>query len=222
MMDRSFAARSHGRVLMAVIALVICGKAQGPQVPTGEQGVALAGKQLVRATILGTEDKHLRIMLPNQQERVVTLTPEILKRLQLAPGSTYEMLATQKPTPAGIAAALRVEDRLGVYAVAETIRDNVYLLQPEDRQGFQVQQLPAQERTFVYETSCKIVYNVPTVFTIGDSRILLHAQEMRAVHVGKGSYNLTLESSQFVVFKNCPVTPEGPRSQVDYTLVRTR
>jgi hypothetical protein len=74
----------------------------------------------------------------------------------------------------------------------------------------------------VYEDNCKIVHNMPTAFTIGDQRIVLQANETKTVQMGNASYTLSLDSSQFVVLKECPIPFEGGQSQAEYTLVRSQ
>jgi hypothetical protein len=153
---------------------------------------------------------------------LINLSPELVTKLRLRPGLNYSVLANQKRTPGGMLSAVSLRDARGFYAIAEKIQDNIELLTPAERQGIKVEQLPARDRTLVYEDSCKIVYNVPTSFTIMDRQIVLHAYETRAAQIGDANYTISLNASQFVVPKDCPRHLEGGRSQVEYTIVRNQ
>ncbi|MFY9573285.1 MAG: hypothetical protein WAV20_17955, partial [Blastocatellia bacterium] len=87
------------------------------------------------------------------------------------------VLTNQRRTPGGLFSAVHLTDERGFYALAERIQDNIQLLRPDERDGIRVEQVPAASRTFVYEDSCKTVYNVPTEFTISGRRIRLQAHE---------------------------------------------
>lgn len=182
--------------------------------------VEIVGKQQFEAKVTRVEDTQLAFQRPGQkQQQVINLAPKLVENLRLSPGRRYNVLANQRPTAGGLAAAVLLRDSRGLYAIAESIRD-LNLLQPAEREGIQVQQLPTQDRTLVYEDSCKIIYNVPTEFMLGEQRTVLQAYETRTVQVGNTPYTLSLAASQFVVTKGCSQTFEGSRSQVDYTLVR--
>jgi hypothetical protein len=195
-------------------------------------GLASAGQSVrdeERKLLVGTEQfeakarveaNRLEFELPAPREqRVINLKPELLAKLNLAPERNYDVLASQRQTPGGLAAGVRFKDDRGLYAIAESIRD-LPLLKPSERDGIRIEQLPTESRTLVYEDSCKIVYNVPTAFTIDDQRIVLQAFESKNVKIQNANFALTLDGSRFVVLKDCPTPFEGGQSQVDYTLVR--
>jgi hypothetical protein len=142
------------------------------------------------------------------------------RQLKLAPGAVYGILAHQRHTPGGITTAVKFNDERGLYALAETIHD-VPLFTPHDRDGIEVDQEPLRAKTFVYEDPCKAVYNVPAAFTVGQERVLVQPHETKTIELHGKPYTLTLNNSQFIVLKDCPVPFEGGRSQLDYSVVRT-
>lgn len=144
---------------------------------------------------------------------------EWTRQLKLTPGAVYDILAHQRHTPGGITTAVKFKDQRGLYALAEAIHD-VPLFTPHDRDGLAVEQHPQDEKTFVYEDACKAVYNAPVEFAMGKERVLLQPHESQTIEIGGNPYTLTLNASQFIVLKECSVTFEGGRSQLDYSIVR--
>ena len=171
---------------------------------------------------------EVRRVLPQQidvhiKEASETMTLPVqevwTRQLKLTPGRVYGILAHQRHTPGGMTSAVKFNDDHGLYALAETIHD-VPLFTLHDREGIEVDQAPQRGKTFVYEDACKAVYNVPTAFTAGKERMLLQPHESKRIELDGKPYTLTLNSSQFIVLKDCPVPFEGGRSQLDYSIVR--
>lgn len=144
---------------------------------------------------------------------------EWTRQLKLAPGAVYGILVHQRHTPGGITTAVKFKDERGLYALAETIHD-VPLFTPQDRDGLVVEQHPEGSKTFVYEDACKAVYNVPVEFSVGKEHILVQPHETKTIELNGRPYTLTLNASQFIVLKECSMTFEGGRSQLDYSMVR--
>ena len=192
------------------------------QVMIEQERKLIVGKQQFDAKVLQVEAHRLEFQLTEpKDQRMIMLRPELLAKLRLVPGLSYNVLTNQRQTPGGISAAVRLKDERGLYAIAESIQD-ISLLLLEEREGIKVEQLPTQSRTLVYEDNCKTVYNVPTAFTIENQRMVLQAYETKTVHIGNAGYTLFLNSSQFVILKECPTTFEGGRSLVEYTIVRNQ
>jgi hypothetical protein len=171
---------------------------------------------------------EIRRILPQEVEvhikeaaETVTLhmRDEWTRQLKLAPGAVYGILAHQRHTPGGITTAVKFKDERGLYALAETIHD-VPLFTPHDRDGLIVEQHPEGAKTFVYEDACKAVYNVPVEFNVGRDHLLLQPHETKIVELSGKPYTVTLNTSQFIVLKECSMTFEGGRSQLDYSMVR--
>jgi hypothetical protein len=171
---------------------------------------------------------EIRRILPHEIDihikdvsEIVTLhvRPEWARQLKLAPGREYGILAHQRHTPGGITTAVKFKDERGLYALAETIHD-IPLFTPHDRDGLAVEQHPQEAKTFVYEDACKAVYNVPVEFTVGNEHVLVQPHEAKTIELHGHPYTLTLNTSQFIVLKECSVTFEGGRSQLDYSVVR--
>lgn len=171
---------------------------------------------------------EIRRILPHQLDihirdsaETVTLhlREEWTRQLKLAPGEAYGILAHQRHTPGGITTAVRFHDERGLYALAETIQD-LPLFTIGDREGLRVEQRPEQRKTFVYEDACKAVYNVPVEFAVGKELMLLQPHETARIELNGIPYTLTLNQSQFIVLKECRLTFEGGRSQLDYSVVR--
>lgn len=154
-----------------------------------------------------------------QPPRVLNFEPEMLQRLNIRPDQRFRTLTSQRKTPGGIVSALRLEDAQGLYAIAESIRD-VPTLTPADRDGVTIDLVATGARTFVYETACKTVWNVPSRFSVGGEQVTLLPGESRELKVRDATYTLTLQTSQFVVEKPCSIHLEGGQSIIDYTLVR--
>jgi hypothetical protein len=112
-----------------------------------------------------------------------------------------------------------LRDGATLRAVAELVRD-IQLLQPAERGGIAVELRPAQNPRLLYEDNCKVVYNVPTAFTLDGEQVLVEPFETRTVRVRGGSYTISLASSQFVVLKSCSTVFEGSRSLIEYVIVR--
>lgn len=171
---------------------------------------------------------EIRRILPQEVEvhikeasETVTLhvRDEWTHQLKLAPGAVYGILAHQRHTPGGITTAVKFKDERGLYALAETIHD-VPLFTPHDRDGLVVEQHPEGAKTFVYEDACKAVYNVLVEFRVGKEHILVQPYETKTIELNGTPYTLTLNTSQFIVIKECSITFEGGRSQLDYSMVR--
>ena len=191
------------------------------QVKVEQEDNLLVGRQQFEAKVLRVKDNRLELQLSEPEEqRVINLSPELLAKLHLVSGRSYNILANQTATPGGISAGVRLNDEQGLYAIAESFQD-MPALQPAEREGIKIEQLPAQNRTIVYQDSCKIVYEVPTEFTVGDQRIVLNAYETKAVQINNIDFRLSLNSSRFVVLKDCLIPFEGGQSIVNYTLVRS-
>ena len=172
---------------------------------------------------------EIRRVLPQEVEVHIKDTSETLavhmrdewtRQLKLTPGAVYDILAHQRHTPGGITAAVKFKDDRGLYALAETIHD-IPLFTPHDRDGLAVEQHPQDAKTFVYEDACKTVYNVPVEFTMEKERVLVQPHESKTIELSGRPYTLTVNASQFIVLKECAVTFEGGRSQLDYSIVRT-
>jgi hypothetical protein len=144
---------------------------------------------------------------------------EWTRQLKLAPGAVYGILAHQRHTPGGITTAVKFKDERGLYALAETIHD-VPLFTPQDRDGLVVEQHPEGVKTFVYEDACKVVYNVPVESNVGREHILVQPHETKTIELSGKPYTVTLNTSQFIMIKECSITFEGGRSQLDYSMVR--
>lgn len=164
--------------------------------------------------------QEVEIRIPEADETVTLhLRDEWTRQLKLAPGGLYGILAHQRHTPGGITTAVKFGDERGLYALAETIHD-VPLFTPRDREGLEVVQHVQGAKTFVYEDACKAVYNVPVEFTIENEHVLVQPQEMKRIKINNTPFTLTLNHSQFIALKECPITFEGGRSQLDYSVVR--
>ena len=171
---------------------------------------------------------EIRRILPQEVEvhikeaaETVTLhvRDEWTRQLKLTPGAVYGILAHQRHTPGGITTAVKLKDDRGLYALAETIHD-VPLFTPQDRDGLVVEQHPEGAKTFVYEDACKAVYNVPVEFSVGKEQVLVQPHETKNIELSGKPYTVTLNTSQFIVLKECSMTFEGGRSQLDYSMVR--
>jgi len=205
---------------LLLLPLLGCATTARSQVETAQSIPPLTRPQEFKARVLRAEANRLELQLADSQEqRVINLPPETLAKLRLAPEHDYTVLAEQRPTFGAVNTALRLKDERGLYALAENISDQP-LFKPEEREGMKVELQPAQDRTLVYEDSCKIVYNVPTAFTLGDQRLVLQAYESKTVQLNGASYTLALHVSQFVVLKECELPYEGGRTQIDYSMVR--
>lgn len=172
------------------------------------------------ARVVEMQTDVLRLSSPElKAERTLHLPPELLKSLGKITDRTFTVNALERSLPGGPSTALTLTDARGLYAVAESIRDRS-LFRPEERAGIEVEPLPSQGRTLVYESECATVYNVPAAFTIGQERHVLLPDETREVRIGSVPYMLSLQSSRWVVSKPCPAVSEGPGTQIDYVLVR--
>lgn len=181
---------------------------------------AVARTKAYSARVLDLQDGQLRLTLPEiKEERTLHLDPELLRPLGKIADRTFTVTSSERRAPSGIVGALALRDQRGLYAVVESIRDQP-LFRPEDRAGIEIQPLPGEGRTLVYESECAIVYNVPTAFIVGKQRYVLQAFESKEVKIDGAVYALSLQTSRWTVEKKCPAIFEGPRSQVDYTLVR--
>jgi hypothetical protein len=201
-----------------ILSMVLSGVAAGWQ-QVQPDAKLLVGKRQFSATVRRVLPDRLELSVSATETLTLNLNPVMVAKLRLAPRRTYRMLANQRSTPGGVNAAVRLMDSRGLYAIAEEIQD-VPLLQPDEREGIKVEQLPRESRTLVYEDECKTVYNVPTAFTVNDQRLILQAHEDRAVRIRGSSYTLSLTNSQFIVNKECRIVYEGGRTQIGYTLVR--
>jgi hypothetical protein len=173
------------------------------------------------ARLLEVKDNRLRFMVPERKlERTIHLDPTLAKALGRIAGRSFEVSAIERAMPSGIVGAVVLKDARGLYAIAESIRDGRPLFQPAERAGIGVEQLSGEGRTFVYETECVTVYNVPTAFVVGKERHVLRSHEIKEMGIGGARYVLSLQTSQLVVPKPCPATFEGARQRVDYALVR--
>jgi hypothetical protein len=179
-----------------------------------------AGRDPFSARVLEVKEDHLRVSLPElKEERALHLEPTLLKILGKIPDRVYTISSNERRMPSGLTGALTLQDQRGLYAVLESIRDRP-LLTIEERAGMQVIPQPGGDRTLVYESECAIVYNIPTVFQIGDQRLVLQAFENKKVIIGDYNYTLSLQASRWTVEKPCPTVFEGAHTQVDYALVR--
>ncbi|MGH7491322.1 MAG: hypothetical protein ACREOO_02880 [bacterium] len=208
--------------ILAVALTLSCTPAATGQVATQQEKKVVVGKEQFSAKVLRVDAGRLELELTDaKEERIITLGPEMMAKLQLAPERRYDVLVNQRQTPGGITIGMRLKDERGLHAIAETIQD-LPLLAPEEREGIKVEQLAGENRTLVYEDSCKSVYNVPTAFTIGNQRLILQAYESKTVQLGEASYTISLSASQFIALRECPIPFEGGRSKVDYTIVRNQ
>ena len=172
------------------------------------------------ARVLEVKEDHVRLSLPERkEERTIHLAPSLLPVLGKISDRTYTMSTRERRLPSGLTGAIALQDQRGLYAVLESIRDRP-LLTSEERTGIQVEPQPGGDRTFVYESECAIVYNIPTVFIIGDQRVTLQAFENKRVTIGGHTYLLSLQMSRWSMEKQCPAIFEGAHTQVDYALVR--
>ena len=200
--------------------LVACAAPAGALEKGKSVAKMMSGRQQFEAKMLQVGRDRVALELADPRDRrSLLLPPDALRQLRVRPDQRYGILAVQRLTPGGIFAGARMSDGEGLYAIAESIRD-VSPLTAADRNGIAVKQLPDENRIFVYEDECGIVYNVPTRFTIQGEPIVLQAYQSKKVRIGGVTYTLNLNKSQFVVQKDCPVTFEGAQARVDYTLVR--
>ena len=222
----------RGAVSISVLLSAGIAFAQGPsleQKSESTQPPAVQPEPFVKPPLVNRQfTGEIRRILPQQVEihikeaaETVTLhlRDEWTRQLKLAPGESYGILAHQRHTPGGITTAVKFHDDRGLYALAETIHD-VPLFTVLDREGLAVDQRPQQGKTFVYEDACKAVYNVPVEFTVGKEQILVQPHESARIELDGKPYALTLNQSQFIVLKECSITFEGGRSQLDYSVVR--
>jgi hypothetical protein len=220
-------------VSLSVLLSVGIAFAQGPsfeQKRDSPQPSTVQPEPFVKPPLVNRQfSGEIRRILPQQVEihikeaaETVTLhvRDEWPHQLKLAPGESYGILAHERHTPGGITMAVKFYDDRGLYALAETIHDGP-LFTDRDREGLAVDQRPLQGKTFVYEDACKAVYNVPVEFTVGKEQILVQPHESARIELDGKPYTLTLNQSQFIVLKECSITFEGGRSQLDYSVVRT-
>ena len=172
------------------------------------------------ARVLEVKEGQVRVLLPElKEERAIHLEPSLLQTLGKISDRTYTMSTKERRLPSGPTGAIALQDQRGLYAVLESIRDHP-LLAPEERMGIQVEPQPNGDRILVYESDCAIVYNIPTVFIVGDQHCVLQAFESKRVTIGVHTYLLSLQTSRWTVEKQCPALFEGAHTQVDYALVR--
>lgn len=172
------------------------------------------------ARVLEVKEGQLRVLLPElKEERAIHLEPSLLRTLGKISDRTYTMNIRERRLPSGLTGAIALQDQRGLYAILESIRDHP-LLAPEERMGIQVEPQPNGSRTLVYESDCAIVYNIPTLFIIGDQHVILQAFESKGVTIGGHTYLLSLQTSRWTVEKQCPALFEGAHMQVDYAVVR--
>ena len=223
----------RGTVYISVLLSASVAVAQGPtfeQKRDSPQLPAIQPEPFVKPPLVNRQfTGEIRRIFPQQVEiqikeaaETVTLhlRDEWTRQFKLAPGESYGVLAHQRHTPGGITTAVKFHDDRGLYALAETIHD-VPLFTDRDREGLAVDQRPQQGKTFVYEDACKAVYNVPVEFTVGREQILVPPHESARIELDGKPYTLTLNQSQFIVLKECSITFEGGRSQLDYSVVRS-
>lgn len=142
--------KSHGCRLLWFTGATFLAAAISSQVAAEQERQLLVGKQQFEAKVLRVEPGRLEFQLPEPKERrVLNLSPELLAKLRLVPNRSYKVLASQRLTPGGITAGVRLSDERGLYAIAESVQD-MPILQPAEREGIKVEQLPAQDRTLVY------------------------------------------------------------------------
>jgi len=211
-------------MLVAAPALLLAAENETMQPGAGmEEQVQRAAFQKgepFTARVVEMQADVLRLSSPElKAERTLHLPSELLKALGKITDRTFTVNAVERSLPSGPSTAVTLTDARGLYAVAESIRDRS-LFRPEDRAGIEVEPLPSQSRTLVYESECAIVYNVPAAFTIDRKRYVLLPDETKEVQIGSVPYMLSLQSSRWIVSKPCPAVSEGPGTQIDYVLVR--
>ena len=234
-MYRSLHSTVHGlrRIIFSSLLLsAAIAVAQGPtfeQKREPSQSPTIHPEPFVKPPLINRQfTGEIHRILPQELEVHIKETSETVtlhvrdewtRQLKLTPGAVYGILAHQRNTPGGITTAFKFKDERGLYALAETIHD-VPLFTPHDRDGLVVEQHPENAKTFVYEDTCKAVFNVPVEFSIEKERVLVQPHETKIIEIDGRPYTLTLNASQFIVLKECTMTFEGGRSQLDYSMVR--
>lgn len=204
----------------ATFSLVAVPLAAQVQQPTTLVRDTLRPFATFRSTVLSVDSTRLVLSAPTALgRRELHLSPALLRRLSPLQGQTFTAVAEERPTPAGLQAAIVLREGGVLRVVAEVIRD-VPVLRPVDRAGMSVRLAPAEPRTVVFEDQCRTVYGVPSLFTISGEAFVVRPYETRTVRTKDGAFTISLGTSQMVVQKECPVVFEGSRQYIEYVITR--